>query len=207
MLDFDCGVYAIYGPNGRAYIGSTLSFKKRWRTHRQQLRNGRHHSVALQRAFDKYGERAFTFAKIAIVAPKALLSVEQAQMDARPGRALYNSSRIAGNCLGVKHSAETRAKLSLAHKGIVRTQEWRANIAESKRGSVLPESVRAKIAQAKRGTLSARNTSGHPGVHYDKRARQWRARVMVRGVRVNLGGFPTIEAAAHALDVFKSKDK
>jgi group I intron endonuclease len=80
MINFNCGVYAIYGPNGRAYIGSTVSFSKRFGTHRRELKKGEHHCRALQRAYDKYGEHAFTYAKIAIVPASNLLTAEQVQM-------------------------------------------------------------------------------------------------------------------------------
>ncbi len=39
------------------------------------------------------------------------------------------------------------------------------------------------------------NKSGHPGVYWDKRARKWRAQIMVDGKRVNLGSFDDHAAA------------
>lgn len=45
--------------NGRVYIGQTQNFQKREREHLNDLKRNQHHSILLQRAFNKYGERAF----------------------------------------------------------------------------------------------------------------------------------------------------
>ena len=66
MLNFDCGIYAITSPSGKQYIGSARSFRERWQKHLKDLRNGKHHSPGLQHAFNKYGESALRFDKIAI---------------------------------------------------------------------------------------------------------------------------------------------
>ena len=41
---------------GKLYIGSSLSLKNRWERHRRDLNSGIHHSIHLQRAWDKYGD-------------------------------------------------------------------------------------------------------------------------------------------------------
>lgn len=43
--------------------------------------------------------------------------------------------------------------------------------------------------------LHANNTSGHIGVHWDGKARKWRASIKVSGRCLNLGTFPNIEDA------------
>lgn len=47
--------------NGNFYIGSTLNPKKRKTCHFRALKEGRHHSLFLQRAYDCYGEKCFEF--------------------------------------------------------------------------------------------------------------------------------------------------
>jgi hypothetical protein len=62
------GVYCIYNTvNGKFYIGSTVNFYKRYRQHIIDLKRKKHHSIYLQRAFDKYGLDAFEFKTIEIV--------------------------------------------------------------------------------------------------------------------------------------------
>ena len=56
------GIYRIRNIiNNKIYIGSAFNFKTREKRHFNQLRKGKHHSVLLQRAFDKYGEENFVF--------------------------------------------------------------------------------------------------------------------------------------------------
>ena len=47
--------------NGKFYVGSTTNTQERFRTHRNRLRKGRHHSKHLQAAWNKYGEKVFVF--------------------------------------------------------------------------------------------------------------------------------------------------
>lgn len=56
-------VYEILNiQNNKKYIGSTKKDPKIRKTrHITTLRNGTHHNVYLQRAFNKYGEKSFQF--------------------------------------------------------------------------------------------------------------------------------------------------
>lgn len=56
-------IYAITCvPTGRVYVGmSTTSVRDRWRTHRSDLRCGRHKNRFLTAAWRKYGRSAFRF--------------------------------------------------------------------------------------------------------------------------------------------------
>jgi len=47
--------------NGKVYIGSSVDANNRYKSHTSHLKKGVHHSVRLQRSFDKYGEEAFVF--------------------------------------------------------------------------------------------------------------------------------------------------
>jgi group I intron endonuclease len=57
------GVYKITNTlDGKVYIGSTtVSADWRWSTHKALLKTGKHYNIHLQRAWSKYGEKAFTF--------------------------------------------------------------------------------------------------------------------------------------------------
>ena len=57
------GIYKIECcTTGVVYIGSTsVSFKKRWRKHKQRLRHNYHENNYLQNAWNKYGEENFIF--------------------------------------------------------------------------------------------------------------------------------------------------
>lgn len=101
------GVYAIRNKvNGKVYVGSSRVISRRWRRHRWHLRNGCHHSILLQRAWDKYGETAFQFEVLEEVDLGLLLEREQHWLDelhcTDPSRG-YNHMPFAGSCGGVKH--------------------------------------------------------------------------------------------------------
>lgn len=57
-----CGIYKITCiSNGKFYIGSSMNVCNRWLHHLSDLRLGKHHSVYLQRCYNKYGEVSITF--------------------------------------------------------------------------------------------------------------------------------------------------
>lgn len=60
MLPYTSGVYMIKClSTNKVYIGSAKSIRRRLRVHLHHLRHNKHHSVHLQRAWDKYGEQDF----------------------------------------------------------------------------------------------------------------------------------------------------
>ena len=50
--------------NNKIYIGSTINLERRWENHIYQLKNNIHHSIKLQKAWNKYGEDNFEFSII-----------------------------------------------------------------------------------------------------------------------------------------------
>jgi group I intron endonuclease len=154
------GVYVIYNTiNHKFYIGSTDNFRKRWIVHRHLLRHNKHHSPHLQNAWNKYGEAAFAFMRLQIIANvEVMLAVEQSLLTSL--RPAYNGSPTATSCKGVKRSEETRAKMRAAQQRPERraitsavgkrpkSAEHRANIAASHLGLHPSEETRAKLREA-----------------------------------------------------------
>jgi len=97
------------------YIGSAVDFMGRWQDHKIALRKGIHHSILLQRAWNKYGEDCFEFSEIEFVDREELISKEQFYLDLLKPE--YNICKIAGSCLGIIRSEETRRKIGNALKG------------------------------------------------------------------------------------------
>lgn len=55
-------IYGIYCNKSRKfYVGSSTQFKQRKLSHLRSLKNNKHHSIKLQRAWNKYGEDCFNF--------------------------------------------------------------------------------------------------------------------------------------------------
>src|SRR4051812_49289219 len=74
------GVYAILNIfDGKIYIGSSIYVKSRFAWHHRALINNKHHSILLQRAYNKYGNDNFIFFVIEIT--EDLLIREQYWMD------------------------------------------------------------------------------------------------------------------------------
>ena len=109
------GIYQIINKvNGKSYIGSSVRLNKRWKRHLTDLKCNVHHSLALQRAFHKYGYNNFEFIILENCEEDKLLEREQYYLDSLKPE--YNICRIAGNCLGITHSEETKQKQKESNK-------------------------------------------------------------------------------------------
>lgn len=67
--------------NFKMYIGSTKRPNKRWSEHKNELRKGRHHSPALQNAWNKYGSDNFFYHVLREVTEEEQYEVEQFYFD------------------------------------------------------------------------------------------------------------------------------
>jgi group I intron endonuclease len=153
------GIYSITAPSGKRYIGSAKNFAHRWGRHRRELKAGIHHCEALQRAHDKYGADALIYSILECCEPAELIIREQAHFDGADWAQLYNTARVAGSNLGVRHTVEAREKMSEARQGIVYSAETRAKMSASQRlrAPVGPE-TRAKRAAANQGRVRSAET-------------------------------------------------
>ena len=102
--------------NDKIYVGSTVNYSARRQEHFRDLVINKHHSCALQRAFNKYGKDSFVFEIIEYVDEKNLLiQREQFYIDTLSPE--YNCAKVAGSALGVKKSAESNRLNSLRNRG------------------------------------------------------------------------------------------
>ena len=167
------GVYAIVNlVNGKRYVGSaSKSFQKRKNEHTNLLRNGNHHSVPLQRAWNKYGEQSLEFHIEEVTLPEHAVACEQSFIDFRKSadrRFGYNISPVAGSCRGVVRTPETRKLISEILKARLSTPEARRLHGEririarenpvsrkacSDRMKVTKEARRARKAQSERAKV------------------------------------------------------
>lgn len=167
------GVYEIRNViNGNRYIGSAKNFDSRRRAHFWSLRRGKHHNRHLQFAWNKYGEEAFEFIPLIVCEVSDLICYEQRALDVLKPE--YNLSPTAGNTLGVKFSAEVRARMSAAklgntatkgkprdpiaiaktaaaHRGMKRSAETREKISEKAKGRKWTDEAKAKLSASTKG--------------------------------------------------------
>lgn len=157
-----CGIYSITNTkNGKRYIGSAVRFERRWKGHRVALRRGNHHSRHLQAAWNKYGEGAFQFEVVVTCEPEDLISQEQFWIDAFQSadqRYGYNASPTAGSPLGVRHSKETKAKVSAANRGRKYSDAVKARMSAAQMGHKVTDGTKAKIASAAIGRKASAET-------------------------------------------------
>ena len=143
----NAGIYAIKNStNGRSYVGSSNNLLRRWTEHRKRLRAKRHDCPALQNAWNKYGEAAFTFTVVQEL-PGAddplLLSREQFYLDTTPN--LYNACLTAGKPPSTK-----------GRKLRPRTPEHCQRIADSKKH--LSKEARENLRNAQLGKKACEET-------------------------------------------------
>lgn len=118
------GVYVITvrcGGTEKYYVGKSVDIRKRWKQHTTDMRRRNHRNILMQRAWDKYGEMAFSFCPIFMHSANGLANKEQELLDLY--RSEFGDARILNilmECtetrLGVTHSAATKAMLSLRQK-------------------------------------------------------------------------------------------
>jgi group I intron endonuclease len=176
------GVYRILNSvNGKSYVGSTskVGFQIRWTIHKEELRSGRHRNRHLLAAWRKYGEESFEFLIVERCQPENCLSREQFWMDkdkTYERRCGYNLAKSAWNCLGMKRSAATKArlselakgnqrflgrrhtaasklKMSLAQKGKTISKETLAKMSAANKGKKLSVETKAKMSAARMGMI------------------------------------------------------
>lgn len=153
-----CGIYKIVSElfKERIYIGSASDIQKRWNRHRYDLIHNKHHSVKLQRHFNKYGIDDLTFTIIMECERIDLLKHEQNYLDSY--LPYFNNSPTASSNLGSKLSDETRARMSKNRIGIKRSDETRLKISKGLTGRIIGETTREKMRQNNLGKILSEET-------------------------------------------------
>jgi len=117
----DSGIYKITNiENGKFYIGSSSNIKRRLYLHKWDLKRNTHHSITLQRAWNKHGAEKFIFETICICDVNNLYSIEQSYLDNfKPYNPEigYNISHSSCGVRGVKRTLEQRKLMSEQRKG------------------------------------------------------------------------------------------
>jgi group I intron endonuclease len=147
------GVYAIVNKtNGKRYIGSSIDIPARWRSHAHKLRRGKHHSLHLQSAWNKYGSDNFDFVILEECGSEEILAREQFYLDRDFPE--YNTIRHAGNNSGFKFSEQAIKRMSEIHTGFRHSEESKLKMSRiwaGKPRGEYSENRRAKMAAAHKG--------------------------------------------------------
>ena len=103
-MEKKCGyVYLIKcSRTDKVYVGSCVFKSSRKSGHFGHLRRGTHHSIHLQRAYDKHGESAFSFEVVETVEDLIFLRAREQFWMWRQGGRLYNTMLKVDDCKGMK---------------------------------------------------------------------------------------------------------
>lgn len=147
------GIYVISNTkNGKIYIGQAQSFKARWQRHKDTLRLNNHRNIHLQRAWNKYGAKAFKFQILEYCPIEQLNEREQHYLDIYIPRGIcYNIAIDASSSRGIKRSEETLEKMRRVSTGRKCTERSKAITSAIHKGKVVPDDVRAKISASHMG--------------------------------------------------------
>lgn len=165
------GIYKIVNKiNGKLYIGSSTDVYYRISRHRYALNHKQHDNQYLQNAWNKHGRNSFIFEILLFCSKEDLIQKEQQAIDFYQSTWKangYNICSVAGNCLGIKRSEETKRKMrgntnGKGGKGRKHTEETKKKISIAhtgrKSGGMLgkhfSEQTKAKMSIAKIGKIS-----------------------------------------------------
>lgn len=127
------GVYQIQSKIKleRIYIGSTVNINTRWKDHLKTLRRNQHHSLKLQRHYNKYGESDLQFSILLGCEREDLIKTEQYFIDSY--KPYFNNSPTAGSCLGNKWSDQQKKRRSELYSGKTHPMFGKHHAEEAKR--------------------------------------------------------------------------
>lgn len=160
------GVYKITNiKTNKCYIGSSKDIIGRFYKHKTSLKFNKHHSVKLQRSYNKYGAENFKYEIIEECENDFLIINEQKNIDLYNSyKKGYNSLPIAGRNFGMKHSDETKEKLrkaSMGNKNMLNkkhTDETKEKIRMKLKGIPLSEETKLKMSKSGKGRTSTEET-------------------------------------------------
>lgn len=154
------GIYLIRGQDsGRVYVGSAINLHARKVQHFRELARGTHRNKKLSAA---WAAEPLVFTILLVCARANCVFYEQRAIDAFEAVTKgFNIAPKAGSQLGLRHTAETRKKLSAIQRGRKLSPEHKKNIGAAMRGWVPSEATRAKMSAAQMGHAS----NGFKGPH------------------------------------------
>jgi group I intron endonuclease len=135
------------------YVGSAVNIKRRWSEHLGRLSRNEHPNVFIQRVFNKLGKDKLTFSVLEYCEKEVLIEREQYYIDTYFDAfddKMMNICKVAGSQLGLKHSEDTKKKMSEARIGKNMTEETKKKLSEAQKGKILSEETKKRMSEAKR---------------------------------------------------------
>jgi len=199
------GIYKIINKiDGKYYVGSSENIIRRWYIHQRSLNFGLHHSFKLQHAWNKYGKDYFELIIVEKVNNENLLPAEQLYLNeckCNPDKN-YNVSYIAGSPFkGKTHTDETKNKISIKNKGLIRSDMFRLNARNFMTGRKLSESHKNAMRVKKKPHLRKKlSEEQYKLIGLNRRGIKYKTKkVVIDGIE-----YTSIKAASETLNVCRS---
>ena len=144
------GVYEVVVlSTGDRYIGSSVNLRKRMREHRSDLKYGRHKYKVIQAAYDLDPDDVVINVLEHCIKP-LVRHREQHYIDTTECINMFDCALVSP----ISVSAKTRAKMSAAHKGKIRSKQHCQRISAAKKGTApgRPKTVYVKWADGSEST-------------------------------------------------------
>lgn len=164
-----CKIYYTYNIlTTKPYIGQTIStLIERWKQHIKDAKKIKNQSIHFYRAILARGEKSFIPLELLEEKEFEEENINEAKiwMDIRESFYIekfdsfnngYNSTKGGGGILGLKHSEESKKKISLAGKGRIHTEDSKRKMSEAKMGNKC--NLGKKRSQETKEKLSISNT-------------------------------------------------
>lgn len=161
------GIYKIINViNNKFYVGSAVKFGRRKAEHKRRLRLGTHSNKHLQNAWIKYGEAAFVFVLVQVVAETDdLLEAENVWLKEHVGSEYCYNIAESATAFGLgksgeknpmwgktfAHTTEAKAKIGAAGKGREVSAETRAKRSAKLKGRIISQEQREQISKTLSG--------------------------------------------------------
>lgn len=145
------GIYKIENLiDGKIYIGQTVNYRRRIKSHLSSLKRNKHHNEHLQRAFNKYGEGAFVIELLEECNADVLDDIEIKYIrDLNACDSTKGYNLMFGGQIHRKFTKETRMKMSESSKGRVFSVEHRKNMSLGRKGIRNSEESIKKMRETK----------------------------------------------------------
>lgn len=154
------GIYQITClVNLKIYIGSTVSFERRFKTHKTTLKNNKHKNPHLQSSFNKYGESNFIYEVVEYCEEENLKAIEQIWMDKTEcyiREKGFNNCKLSDRPTGYKHTEASKKIMSDKKKGTKQSLETIAKRVEASKGRKHSEESKKKMSEIKLGDKNPR---------------------------------------------------
>lgn len=159
------GIYRIQFPTGHYYIGSSIDYVSRCKSHVNAIKRGEHDSQRVQNTYNKYKSLPI-YGLVVACSKDELLKEEQDLLDAHVGNKL---------CLNISKCAESARR---GVKGKHHSEEWKKRMSEKMKMRLFTEEHRKRISEAKKGDLSNYFANCHSEEANNKRKKALKGRII-----------------------------